>query len=68
MDEKPKDNWVNGDLYEGYMGRWSRHVAREFIKWLAVPTVNQWLGVLSTLLGNVCKMTESSLRLGMPKR
>jgi SAM-dependent methyltransferase len=45
MDEKPKDNWANGDLYEGYMGRWSRHVAREFIKWLAVPTVNQWLDV-----------------------
>jgi ubiquinone/menaquinone biosynthesis C-methylase UbiE len=45
MDKKPKDNWVNGDLYEGYMGRWSRRVAREFIQWLAVPAKGQWLDV-----------------------
>jgi SAM-dependent methyltransferase len=43
--KKPKDNWANGDLYEGYMGRWSRHVAREFIKWLAAPADGQWLDV-----------------------
>lgn len=50
MDEKtnsnnPKDNWANGDMYEGYMGRWSRLVAREFIQWLAVPAGEQWLDV-----------------------
>lgn len=45
MDEKPKDNWANGDLYEGYMGRWSRRVAREFIQWLAVPAGGGWLDV-----------------------
>jgi SAM-dependent methyltransferase len=45
MDKKPKDNWANGDLYEGYMGRWSRRVAREFIHWLAVPAGGQWLDV-----------------------
>ena len=45
MDKKPKDNWANGDLYEGYMGRWSRRVAREFIQWLAVPAKGQWLDV-----------------------
>ena len=43
--KKPKDNWANGDLYEGYMGRWSRPVAREFIQWLAVPGSSQWLDV-----------------------
>lgn len=42
---KPKDNWADGDRYEGYIGRWSRHVAREFIQWLAVPTGSQWLDV-----------------------
>lgn len=42
---KPKDNWMNGDLYEGYIGRWSRRVASEFIKWLAVPAGGQWLDV-----------------------
>jgi SAM-dependent methyltransferase len=43
--KKPKDNWANGDLYEGYMGRWSRPVAREFLQWLAVPAGGQWLDV-----------------------
>jgi SAM-dependent methyltransferase len=42
---KPKDNWADGDRYEGYIGRWSRHVAREYIQWLAVPAGSQWLDV-----------------------
>ena len=45
MDDKPKDNWANGDLYEGYMGRWSRRVAREFVNWLAFPAGCHWLDV-----------------------
>ena len=45
MDKKTKDNWTAGDKYEGYMGRWSRHVAREFINWLAMPAGGQWLDV-----------------------
>lgn len=45
MDKKPKDNWTNGDVYESYMGRWSRRVAHEFITWLAVPAGSQWLDV-----------------------
>ena len=42
---KPKDTWVSGKAYEGYIGRWSRLVAREFLKWLAVPAGSQWLDV-----------------------
>lgn len=42
---KTKNNWASGDLYESYMGRWSRRVAREFINWLAVPAGSQWLDV-----------------------
>jgi SAM-dependent methyltransferase len=42
---RPKDNWANGKLYERYVGRWSRPVAREFLKWLAVPANRQWLDV-----------------------
>ena len=50
MDDKasstrPKDTWVSGEAYEGYIGRWSRLVAREFLKWLAVPAGGQWLDV-----------------------
>ena len=42
---KPKDTWVSGEAYEGYIGRWSRLVAREFLKWLAVPAGSEWLDV-----------------------
>ncbi len=40
-----KDVWAAGDLYEPYVGRWSRLVAREFIQWLAVPAGKDWLDV-----------------------
>src|SRR5215203_6937912 len=43
--EKPKDKWASGDLYEPYVGRWSRRVATEFIAWLAVPDQGHWLDV-----------------------
>ncbi|MFN8381323.1 MAG: methyltransferase domain-containing protein [Anaerolineales bacterium] len=42
---KLKDTWANGDMYERYIGRWSRLVAREFLNWLAVPAGSQWLDV-----------------------
>lgn len=45
MGDKTKDNWTAGELYEGYMGRWSRHVAREFIDWLVVSAGGGWLDV-----------------------
>jgi len=45
MNEKTSDNWTAGNLYEGYMGRWSRPVAREFISWLALPVGGKWLDV-----------------------
>jgi ubiquinone/menaquinone biosynthesis C-methylase UbiE len=45
MDKKTNDNWTAGNLYEGYMGRWSRRVAREFINWLALPAGSGWLDV-----------------------
>ncbi len=37
--------WVNGAAYEPYVGRWSRQVAREFLKWLDVPAQSDWLDV-----------------------
>lgn len=42
---RPKDTWVSGEAYERYIGRWSRLVAREFLKWQAVPAGRQWLDV-----------------------
>lgn len=47
MMEQPRreDVWASGDLYEPYVGRWSRLVARDFLKWLAVPAGKDWLDV-----------------------
>lgn len=38
-----KDVWAAGDLYEPYVGRWSRLVARAFLEWLEMPKGNDWL-------------------------
>ncbi|HEX5158489.1 MAG TPA: class I SAM-dependent methyltransferase [Ktedonobacterales bacterium] len=37
--------WNDGGAYEGYVGRWSRLVAREFLPWLDVPNHADWLDV-----------------------
>ena len=37
--------WKSGESYEGYVGRWSRLVAREFLRWLDVPQGSRWLDV-----------------------
>ncbi|KJK45335.1 methyltransferase [Lentzea aerocolonigenes] len=37
--------WDGGDAYERYVGRWSRPVAVEFLRWLDVPPGRSWLDV-----------------------
>jgi SAM-dependent methyltransferase len=55
-----KDNWASGDLYEPYVGRWSRLVAQEFLEWLDSPVGGHWLdvgcgtGALSQTILTVC--------------
>jgi SAM-dependent methyltransferase len=44
-DPRHAGTWTAGDLYEPYVGRWSRLVAREFLGWLAVPAQKEWLDV-----------------------
>ena len=39
------DPWLGGDPYERYVGRWSRLVAREFVRWLEIPDGSGWLDV-----------------------
>jgi len=39
------DRWSDGDVYDGYMGRWSRLVARELVDRLAIPAGATWLDV-----------------------
>ena len=39
------DQWTSGEHYDQWMGRWSRLLAREFLKWLQVPASLRWLDV-----------------------
>jgi trans-aconitate methyltransferase len=41
----PSDTWAAGAAYEPFIGRWSRPVAAEFVRWLAVPAGRRWLDV-----------------------
>lgn len=41
----PHDVWTGADAYEGYVGRWGRLVAREFIPWIEAPPAARWLDV-----------------------
>jgi SAM-dependent methyltransferase len=44
-DVSSHDVWASGNSYEPYVGRWSRLVAQEFIRWLALPENRRWLDV-----------------------
>lgn len=37
--------WHDGNLYEHYIGRWSRRVAPLFLSWLGIPAGRRWLDV-----------------------
>jgi SAM-dependent methyltransferase len=39
------DVFAVAPAYEAYIGRWSRPVAREFVRWLGVPAGSRWLDV-----------------------
>ena len=39
------DEWVAGDAYQAYMGRWSERIAEAFVRWLGVPAHQTWLDV-----------------------
>jgi SAM-dependent methyltransferase len=39
------DQWTSGAHYDQWMGRWSRLLAQEFLKWLDLPAGLRWLDV-----------------------
>lgn len=55
------DAWDAGDAYEAYMGRWSRLIAADFVRWLGVPAGGVWLdvgcgtGALTAAIGEVAE-------------
>jgi SAM-dependent methyltransferase len=44
-DAVHNDVWAQGSGYDFYVGRWSRLVAAEFLKWIAIPQGQAWLDV-----------------------
>lgn len=44
-DTARNDVWAQGAGYEHYVGRWSRLVAADFLKWIAIPPGQTWLDV-----------------------
>lgn len=38
-------SWASADAYERYVGRWSRGVAAEFVRWLDPPRGLEWVDV-----------------------
>lgn len=45
MTAAPTEAWGSGDAYEQYVGRWSRKVAAELLRWLAVEPGLAWADV-----------------------
>ena len=43
--EPQHGEWAKGEVYEAYVGHWSRLVAAQFLKWLSVPAQAAWLDV-----------------------
>ncbi|HEX2555273.1 MAG TPA: methyltransferase domain-containing protein [Microvirga sp.] len=56
--------WASGDVYEPYVGRWSRLVAREFLAWLDAPAGLDWLDVGC----GTGALTEAVARDAAPRR
>ena len=45
MTNERQDTWAAGTLYEPYVGRWSRLVAKDFLTWLQAAPDLDWLDV-----------------------
>jgi SAM-dependent methyltransferase len=64
MSDAAQDRWASGDAYEGYMGRWSRVLARVFLEWLRAAPAAAWLdvgcgtGALTSAIAALCRPTS----------
>jgi SAM-dependent methyltransferase len=68
MTDERKDTWAAGDLYEPYVGRWSRLVAKAFLAWLQAPPDLDWLDVgcgTGALTESILAQTRPRSVLGM---
>jgi SAM-dependent methyltransferase len=64
----PRDAWSDADRYESYIGRWSREVARTFVRWVAVPDAARWIDVgcgTGALSGAIVELRSPGAVLGV---
>ena len=45
MRDGTPDTWASGEPYERYVGRWSRPIASELLRWIEVAPARRWLDV-----------------------
>lgn len=60
--------WASGEIYESYVGRWSRLVAADFVSWLDQPTGLRWLDVgcgTGALTSTILRTAEPASVLGV---
>ena len=65
-----RDVWAIGAAYESYVGRWSRPVARELLRWLGVPSNSRWLDVgcgTGTLVETIVEHAAPRVVLGIDR-
>lgn len=68
MSRAAAEAWNSGDAYEQYVGRWSRAVAIEFLRWLAPRPGLAWADVgcgTGALMSTILAMCEPSSVAGI---
>lgn len=61
------DGWTAGTAYEGFMGRWSRALAVDYVSWLKIPPRAHWLDVgcgTGALTSAICRFGEPESVIG----
>ncbi len=64
----PAEAWDSGEAYESYVGRWSRLVAGEFVRWLSMASGSQWLDIgcgTGALSRSIVEPAESASVVGV---
>jgi len=68
MSRPAADSWNSGHAYEAYVGRWSRRIAIEFLRWLTPSPGLAWADVgcgTGALTSSILTMWEPSSIVGI---